>query len=187
MTNQFKNQTPETFGKFNVITLTKDQSSSQYLSSQGKYICLLPFEMNSEKSIKSIFVLEFPNHSIGQTSHSLVIDEIDPNTDSTPFDAVCRALIEEAGINIEELGLTENQIFYLGDISTSFPVSSTVHCYGIDVTGKTSLEFTRNLSKDKFTKDESTIIKVGFHQVVNGDYSDSTILAGSFLLVSYFN
>lgn len=187
MNKPHTSRTATSFGKFDVVTLSKDQASSNYLSTQGRHICLLPFEMNVEKSIKSVFLLEFPNHSLGQTAHSLVIDEMDPNTDSTPFDAVCRALIEEAGVNIDELGLNENQIFYLGDITTSFPVSSTMHCYGIDVTGKSALEFTRNLSKDQFTKDESSIIKVGFHQVVNGDYSDSTVLAGSFLLVSYFN
>jgi hypothetical protein len=96
-------------------------------------------------------------------------------------------LVEEAGLDIDALSINENNIFYLGEITTTWPVSSTLQCYGIDLTGKASLEFTRNLSKDPFIKDESSIIQANFHQVVNGDYSDSTVLAGSFLLVSYFN
>jgi hypothetical protein len=69
-----------------------------------------------------------------------------------------------------------------------FPVNAKMICYGIDLTGlKDPVEFTRILAKDQFIKDNSSIVKVGFHQVVNGDYSDSTVLSGAFLLVSYFN
>ena len=67
------------------------------------------------------------------------------------------------------------------------PVSLNMHCYGVDITSKKVLEFTRNLSKDTFTKSSSAIKKVGFQQVVNGDYPDAAVLAGSFLLVSYFS
>lgn len=176
-----------TFGKFNVLTLTNDKSSAQYLSSDSNYICLLPFELGADSTIKAIYVLEFINKALGKPVHSLVIDEINPDLDKTSYDSVCRSLVEEAGLNIDELQLSENQIFYLGDISTNSPITSTMKCFGIDLTGISAPEFTRALSKDSFTKDESSITRVGFHQVVSGDFTDSTILAGSFLLVSYFN
>ncbi len=147
-------------GRFNVLTLTKDQHSNQYLADDLEYICLIPFDKSSENSIKSIYLLDYLNPATDSQTESLIIDTVNPDLDKTPYDSVCRALVEEAGLNIDELGLTENSIY---------------------------LEFTRNLSKDHFTKDSSSIKKVGFHQVVNGDFPDSTILAGSFLLVSYFN
>lgn len=184
--NQHREETSK-FGKFNVLTLTSDNASSQYLSSDTNYICLLPFELGSDNTIKSLYVLEFINRSNSKPTHSLVIDEINPDLDKTSYDSVCRALIEEAGLNPEELQLSKNQIFYIGDISLNNPVTSNMLCYAIDLTGMTNPEFTRALAKDSFTKDESSIKKVGFHQVVSGDFTDATILAGSFLLVSYFN
>jgi hypothetical protein len=67
------------------------------------------------------------------------------------------------------------------------PMTLKMQCYGIDLTNLPNISFTRNLSKDHFTKENSTITKVNFHQIVNGDYSDATVLSGAFLLVSYFN
>lgn len=186
MSNSIKEQSK--FGRFNVLTLTKDQASSQYLSDDTSYICLMPFEKTLAGGIKSVYLLQFPNHSLGKVDCSLIIDPVNEDLDRTQYDSVCRSLIEEAGINIDDYGLSEDHIFYLGDITLSTPVSAKMHCFGIDLTGpKSQPEFTRTLSKDSFTKDDSTIIKAGFHEIVNGNYSDATVLAGSFLLISYFN
>lgn len=176
------------FGKFNLTTVTKDTLANHQISDDSLYICLIPFERTSDNGIKSIYLLEFPNSVTGQREHCLVFDELNPDVDETSYDSVRRAMIEEAGVNLDDLRLDENVIFYLGEISMCFPVNSRMACYGIDLTDvKDPIEFTRILSKDNFIKDDSSVVKVGFHQVVNGDYSDATILSGAFLLVSYFN
>jgi 8-oxo-dGTP pyrophosphatase MutT (NUDIX family) len=155
------------------------------------YIAIIPFERTSDDKIKAIYGVELQNHATGQRDTTLLVDSVDPARDQTTFDTVCRALLEEAGLNIEEVGLTEDDIFYLGDITSSLPVSSKFKCYAIDLSKlskpNSQIEFTRTLSKSSFEKDSSEIVKLGFHQVVNGDFSDATILAASFLLVSYFN
>lgn len=174
-------------GRFSVFTLSKDQHTNQYLADELDYICLIPFDKSEEGSIKSIYVLEYLNPVTDSQTESLIIDTINPDLDKTAYDSVCRALVEEAGLDIDSLGVNENSIYYLGDIQMNFPMAYRMHCYGIDITSKSVLEFTRNLSKDHFTKDNSSIKKVGFHQVVNGDFPDSSVLAGSFLLVSYFS
>lgn len=174
-------------GKFNVHTVNKDQLSNQYLIDDKEYICLIPFEYNKDRAIKSIYVLDYISPITGEPTQSLIIDSVNPDFDKTSYDRVDRALIEEAGLNTDEIGLTVNDIYFLGDIDVNFPVSTKIHCYAVDLTNKSIPEFTRNLSKDAFIKDGSSIKKVGFHQVVSGDFSDSTILAGSFLLASYFN
>lgn len=181
------NQNTSKIGRFNVLALTKDQSTNHYLSDDLEYICLIPFERGADNSIKSIFVLDYESPANGETIQSLVLDTVNPDLDKTPFDSVCRALIEEAGLDIESLGITEDKIYYLGDIQNNVLASAKMHCFAVDLTSTNVLEFTRNLSKDIFIKDSSSIKKVGFHQVVSGDFSDSTILAGSFLLISYFN
>lgn len=174
-------------GRFNVLTLNQDSNTAHYLSDDQNYVCILPFEKSESGSVKSIYVLEYPNPASGSQVQTLVTDTVNPDLDKTPYDSVCRALIEEAGLNIDDLGLTEDHIYYLGDIQMNSPVSLNMHCYGVDITSKKVLEFTRNLSKDPFTKSSSAIKKVGFQQVVNGDYPDAAVLAGSFLLVSYFS
>lgn len=178
-------------GAFDVVSLTRDSDKADRLMSKVNYIAVLPFERTADDRIKAIYGLKFENHATGQSDTSLLVDTVDPSKDQTPFDTVCRALLEEAGVNIEELGVDENDIYYLGNISTSIPVNSKFKCYAVDLTKaanpESPIEFARTLSKSKFDKDSSEIVKLGFHQVVNGDFTDSTILAGSFLLVSYFN
>jgi len=174
-------------GKFNVVTLNQDSNTAHYLSDDLEYVCIVPFEKSENGSIKSIYVLDYQSPVSGSQIQTLVSDQVNPDLDKTPYDSVGRALIEEAGLNIDELGLTEDHIYYLGDIQMNSPVSVNMHCYGVDITSKKVLEFTRNLSKDHFTKSNSAIKKVGFQQIVNGDYPDASILAGSFLLVSYFS
>ena len=87
------------------------------------------------------------------------------------------------------MGLTEDDIFYLGNISTSIPANANFKCYAVDLTKASNpdspIEFGRTLAKSPFTKDSSEIVKLGFHQVVNGDFTDATILAGAFLLFAY--
>lgn len=178
-------------GEFDVVSLSRDSDKTDRLTSKVNYIAVLPFERTADDRIKAIYGLKFENHATGQMDTRLLVDTVDPSKDQTPFDTVCRALLEEAGVNIEELGVDEDDIFYLGNISMTIPVNSKFKCYAVDLTKAANpekpIEFARTLSKSKFDKDSSEIVKLGFHQVVNGDFTDSTILAGSFLLVSYFN
>jgi hypothetical protein len=182
------NENLSKFGKFNLTTVNKDTMSNHYVSDDSTYVCLIPFERTDDDHIKTMYLLQFPDHATGAKQHCLITDQINPDLDQTSYDSVRRAMIEEAGVNLDDLRLDENVIFYLGEIGMCFPVNAKMICYGIDLTGlKDPVEFTRILAKDQFIKDNSSIVKVGFHQVVNGDYSDSTVLSGAFLLVSYFN
>lgn len=188
--NIVKSIAPTLNGRFEIVSLTQDQDREDFLSCKVKYIAVLPFERTIEDSIKALYALKFVNPTTGQTEHSLITDAVS-SAESNYYDAVCRALIEEAGIDVDKLGLDEDDIFYLGNISTTTPVTSQIRCYGVDFSKiskpDSPIEFLRTLSKSKFTKDSSEIAKIGFHQVVNGDFSDSLILSGSFLLISYFN
>jgi hypothetical protein len=178
-------------GHFDLVSLSRDSDKSEHLASKLNYITILPFDRTEDGKIKSVYGVKFENHAINQTDVTLLIDTIDADKDQTPFDAIGRSLLEEAGINIDEMRISEDDIYYLGIITTSEPVSAKFRCYAIDLSKVSrpdkDIEFTRNLSKSAFTKDSSEIVKIGFHQIVNGDFSDVTILAGSFLLVSYFS
>jgi hypothetical protein len=175
----------EQVGKLNIHTLTKDQYSKQFVSDDTQYLCILPFTRTSDDRIKSIYALESTHLFNGENQVVAIVDEFNQDLDTNLFSGINRALIEEVGIDPEANGITIKDFFLLGEFNHSFPVEASVVCYGIDLTGKPSLDFTRNLSKDKFT--DSKVVEVGFHRVVNGDIKDSAILAASFLLVSNFN
>jgi hypothetical protein len=183
--------TPILNGDFDVISLSRDVDQASKLMCKVNYIAIIPFERTQDDKIQSIYGITFDDHATGQRDTTLIVDSIDQSRDQTSFDSVCRALLEEAGLDLERTGLTEDDIFYLGDITSCMPVSSKFKCYAVDLSRISkpgaAIEFTRTLSKSKFEKDTSEIVKLGFHQVVNGDFSDATILAGAFLLVSYFN
>jgi len=178
-------------GEFEVISMTRGQEKADQIRSKAGYIAVLPFERGTDGKLKSIYCVKSENPATSQTDVTLVIDKIDSTKDTTSYDTVCRAMIEETGIDLEKLGIDSGDIFYLGAITTAIPVNSRFLCYAIDLTKadnpKKPIEFARTLSKSNFTKDSSEIVKLGFHQVVNGDYSDATVLSGAFLLVSYFN
>ena len=174
-------------GKFNVFSVNKDEKTNHYLADESEYICLIPFELSTNSQLGAIYLLDYKNPVNSEVVNSLIIDEVNLDFDKTPYDSVMRALTEEAGLNIDSLNLTAEDIYFLGDIDSSFPAKTKLHCYGVNLSGKKSVEFTRNLSKDSFTKDGSSIQRTPFHQIVAGDYSDSLVLAAAFLLVSYFS
>ena len=90
-------------------------------------------------SITQLLYSTYLGGASNDCGNSLVIDTVNPDLDKTPYDSVCRALIEEAGLNIDEVGLTEDSIFYLGDISMNSPMSLKMHCYGVNLTSKNDI------------------------------------------------
>lgn len=186
-----KTVTPILNGQFDLVSLSREQHKSEKLISKANHIAIIPFDCSSDGKIKSIYGLKFENHATGQKDVTLLTDSVDSSKDKTAYDAVFRVFLEEAGVNLEESGIVEDDIFYLGYITSAVPVNSKFKCFAVDLTkltgAKSKLEFTRTLSKANFEKDSSEIAKIGFNQVVNGDFTDSMILSGAFLLISYFS
>ena len=186
-----KNVSPLLNGKFDLVSLSRDTAKSERLSSKTDYLVVLPFDRTEDGKVKSVYCVKADDPVTDAASVTLLIDAVDKDKDTTPFDSVTRALLEEAGLNIEELGITEDDMFYIGNLSTTEPAYAKFRCYAVDLTKisrpDVPIEFARTLSKSAFTKDSSEIVKVGFHQIVNGDYTDVSILAGTFLLISYFS
>jgi hypothetical protein len=185
-----KNVVPLDGGKFDMVSLSRNTDTDHKIVSKPNFIAIIPFERNEEDKISYVYAIKFQNHATDQSEVSLLVDSLDSERDSTAYDSVGRALLEEAGLNIDEIGITEDDLFYLGPMTFSEPISAKFKCYAVDLTKVVrpdeQLEFTTTLAKSPFTRGESEIVRLGFHQVVNGDYPDVTILAGAFLLVSYF-
>jgi len=188
--NITKNSSSLIDGKLNIIELSRDGISTKKIEVIQDYILIIPFDRTQDNSISNIYIKKYTDPVKDESISTMIMDIIDFNRDNTSYDAVGRVLLEEAGLNLEEEGLGEDEIFYIGPLSINDPIYSNVKCYAIDLTkinrpGE-NIDFTTNLSKFNFIKDSSDIIKVGFHQIVNGDYSDVFILGSTFLLISYF-
>jgi hypothetical protein len=182
--------TPILNGEFDLVSLSREQHKADRLVSKTNHIAVIPFDCQTDGTIKSIYGLKFDNHATGRKDVTLLTDAVDSGKDKTAYDALFRLFLEEAGINLEEAGIVEDDIFYLGHITSAVPVTAKFKCFAVDLTKlstlREKLEFTRNLSKSSLEKDSSEIARIGFNQVVNGDFPDAMILSASFLLISYF-
>lgn len=186
-----KNTIPMEGGKYDLIEISRNTDKDRRIVSKSNYIAIIPFERNAENKIAYVYGVKFQNHATDKSEVTLLIDSVDSDRDTTAYDAVGRTMLEEAGLNIDDAGINEDDVFYLGPMTFNEPVSAKFKCYALDLTKisrpDSPLEFTTNLSKSPFTRGEAEIVKLGFHQIVNGDYTDVTILSGAFLLVSYFS
>lgn len=192
MTNhpKIESRVPLVDNRFEMVSIQRDQDTSNQLNYLRTGIAVLPFVRSSDGKISKIFAIKQPNFIKEVDEVTLITDEYDDELDSSPFESVGRCMIEECGCDLSQFSLNEDSMFFLGDLSSVSPIYSTHKCYAIDLTdvfGNKDFSFTRVLSKNQLIRDNSAIEDIGFYKVVNGDHSDSLLLAACFLLVSYFS
>jgi hypothetical protein len=192
MTNRPKieSRVPLIDTRYEMVSIHRDQDQLNQLNYLKTGVAVLPFTRSQDGKISKIYALSQPNFINDQDSVTLITDEYDSELDASPFESVGRCMIEECGMDLSRFDLNEDSMFYLGDLSSVNPIYSTYKCYAIDVTGassNTNFAFSRVLSKNPVTKDNSSIEEIGFYKIVNGDHSDTLLLAACFLLVSYFS
>jgi hypothetical protein len=192
MTNRPKieTRTPLIDNRFEMVSVQRDQDTANQLNYLRTGIAVLPFTRSEDGKINKIYAMKQPNFIKDNDEVTLITDEYNDELDSSPFESVGRCMIEECGCDLSTFSLNEDSMFYLGDLSSVSPIYSTYKCYAIDLTdaqGSQNLGFSRVLSKNQLIRDNSSIEEVGFYKVVNGDHSDSMLLAACFLLVSYFS
>lgn len=192
MTNRPKieSRVPLIDTRYEMVSIHRDQDQLNQLNYLKTGVAVLPFTRSQDGKISKIYALSQPNFINDQDSVTLITDEYDSELDASPFESVGRCMIEECGMDLSRFDLNEDSMFYLGDLSSVNPIYSTYKCYAIDVTcasSNTNFAFSRVLSKNPVTKDNSSIEEIGFYKIVNGDHSDTLLLAACFLLVSYFS
>jgi hypothetical protein len=176
--------------RYEMVSIHKDQDQLNQLNYLRTGVAVLPFTRSEDGKILKVYALSQPNFIKDADEVTLITDEFDPEHDMSPFETVGRCMIEECGMDLSRFNLNEDSMFYLGDLSSVNPIYSTYKCYAIDVTDastNSNFNFTRVLSKNQLIKDSSNIEEIGFYKIVNGDHSDSLLLAACFLLVSYFS
>lgn len=192
MTNRPKieTRTPLIDNRFEMVSIQRDQDTANQLNYLRTGIAVLPFTRGEDGKINRVFAMKQPNFIKDNDEVTLITDEYNDELDSSPFESVGRCMIEECGCDLSTFSLNEDSMFYLGDLSSVSPIYSTYKCYAIDLTdakGADNFGFSRVLSKNQLIRDNSSIEEIGFYKIVNGDHSDSMLLAACFLLVSYFS
>lgn len=172
-----------------MVSVQQDQDMANQINYLRTGIAILPFTRGEDGRINKVYALKQPNFIKETDEVTLITDEYNDDVDFSPFDSVSRCMIEECGCDLSQFSLNEDSMFYLGDLSSVSPVYSTYKCYAIDLTEASVSEgfgFSRILTKHNILRNHSTIEEIGFYKIVNGDHSDTLLLAACFLLVSYF-
>lgn len=92
--------------------------------------------------------------------HAPITIKIDHAKDSSSFSAI-RRMYQELGVE----DLDQSRIFKLGKIDKSV-------CFAINISGLKSAE---------------SLVRIPFYKIMQGEYSNSNLLAASFLTLSYFS
>lgn len=187
---KIETRTPLIDNRFEMVSIQRDQDTANQLNYLRTGVAVLPFTRGEDGKISKIYAMKQPNFIKDNDEVTLITDEYNDELDSSPFESVGRCMIEECGMDLSRFSLNEDSMFYLGDLSSVSPMYSTYKCYAIDLTEATGAKdfgFSRVLSKNQLIRESSSIEEIGFYKVVNGDHSDSMLLAACFLLVSYFS
>jgi len=134
-------------------------------------VCLILFTVTDSEKVKNVYTYIDDKHQ------TVVTVEFDPNKDDSYWDCISRGLLNSAGLDIDSDNLSVNDVFYLGDITSSY--FSEIKCFGVNVSNIEGLESKLQSSSGKFHK-------IGFHHLVGGECTDTLLLSSSFLLAAYF-
>lgn len=170
--------------KYSFYTISVNDSSFRRIDCEKEGICLLPFETNDHNQIKNVYLFKYYDYLKNSSGFSCISLDINPDEDSSYFQALIRSLNKELGL--KEIDI--NAVFYIGKLNHTLPFSKQYHCYAINLSNIVSDPngFTPKLSDEEIKHKLYTIEKVNFNRVLKGEVSDSLTLGCSLLLLSYF-
>jgi hypothetical protein len=172
-------------GKYSAFNFTDGSTNFDRFESRDESICLLPFFKNEHDKISSLVLANCVDH-VAEGKNFLTC--ITQSHDQNKFNSYHLSFKESIEHNLSLKEVDVNDIFYLGEISFTIPVSKKYRCFAV------------NLSNhyDNFSElDQSALIhrnpkivdlkNIKFSSVVNGNVDDALCLACSMLLLSYFS
>ena len=167
--------------KFKIINFTGEKGNFKRISCLKEAICLLPFDLNENDQIKNAYLSKYHDYVLNGQSNKCITATLEPDEFDTYHESLTTCIDNELGLSDIDI----NDIFYLGQIQHTVPFTKTYKCYAINLTkySEDPSGFTpRILNPDDRLH---TIDKVRFSRIMNGEISDSLVLACSLLLLSY--
>jgi hypothetical protein len=167
--------------KFKIINFTGEKGNFKRISCLKEAICLLPFDLNENDQIKNAYLSKYHDYVLNGQSNKCITATLEPDEFDTYHESLTTCIDNELGLSDVDI----DDIFYLGQIQHTVPFTKTYKCYAINLTkySEDPSGFTpRILNPDDRLH---TIDKVRFSRIMNGEISDSLVLACSLLLLSY--
>jgi hypothetical protein len=163
--------------KYRVLSYSNldNSNSSIKLESKLDSVLIVPFILNGNNNIKSIFVMEQEDWESGTTHYLPILKTYSSEKYDSKYDQVENICLST--FNLSEIPV--NQFFYLGKITSNYKFSKKYECYSINLNDSNF-----NISIDHFT---SNIKEIPFHKIGNDEYSDCLLLSSVLLLTTYFN
>lgn len=172
-------------GKYSIVKFSTDNGISTRVVCNQESICIIPFDcFHSEKTqIRNVYLAKFDDYVSSGENHKCITGSLKPDEFSTYHTSLIECIDRELGLS----DLDVNDLFYLGTIKHSVPFDKSYKCYAVNLTNYSDEVngFSPKLSNPE--NNLHTIDKVKFTKVVNGEISDSLVLASSLLLLSYIS
>lgn len=179
-TPQVKREDLYSDDKYKVVSFSTDSHNLRRITCESESICILPFDKNDQGKIKNVYLLKYHDYMSNKFGNICINFDINPNVDSSYFDAVSRGVDSYLGIKVDDI----NSLFYLGTIEHTLPFSKTFRCYALDLTNyiKDPSGFTPNISTN--VSKLFSIDKININKLLNGEIKDSLSLSCSALLLT---
>jgi hypothetical protein len=170
-------------GKYSILNFTSDKGNATRIVCNQESICIIPFDCFHDESsqIRNVYLAKYTDYVTSEDNHKCITGSLKPDEFNTYHDSLLECIDRELGLS----DINVNDLFYLGIIKHSVPFNKSYKCYALDLTKYSNdvSGFIPVLSESN--QPNHTIDKVKFNRVINGEISDSLILSGSLLLLSY--
>ena len=168
-------------GKYSVLSFNKEDDSFRRITCSQESVALIPFCLNESNKIKCAYLSKYRDYLGNSDKFTCITGKVDKNEADSYYDVVEKLLSNELEIN--DVGV--NDIYFLGKIDHTVPFTKGYRCYGIDLTRYLDAPYEDQIGKTKLST-RNTIEKVRFSRILNGEITDSLVLASSLILLSYF-
>ena len=168
-------------GKYSVLSFKKEDDSFRRITCDQESIALIPFCSNESNQIKCVYLSKYRDYLGNSDKFTCITGKVDKNESDSYYDVVESLISKELKISDVDV----NDIYFLGKIDHTVPFTKGYKCYGVDLTRYLDAPYDDNLGKNRLSS-RNTIDKVRFSRILNGDVTDSLVLASSLILLSYF-
>lgn len=166
--------------KYQVLNFKGEKGDFKRAVSLTDSVCILPFDMNENGQIKNVYLHGFHDHVLDRPNKKCITKTLHPDDFDTYHDSLISCITDELGIQ----KVDPNDIYYLGNVQHGAPFHKTYKAYAINL--NTYSEEPTGFSYSKQDARHS-LDKTRLSRVVNGEVTDSLVLACTLLLLSYIS
>lgn len=166
--------------KYKVVSFKGENGDFKRAVSQNESICILPFDTNESGQIKNVYLHGFYDHVLDQPNKKCITKSLLADNFSTHHDSLLSCMDEHLGLK----DVDADNIYYLGTVQHGAPFQKTYRAYAVNVNpySEEPTGFAYSNANSRHSLDKTRLSRV-----INGEVSDSLVLACTLLLLSYIS